>query len=113
MLVRNVSGVRVNCPALGIESLGPGATCTVEDGYAWPLLSHTGTRLPSAMENMAPQLRPADPDELAQWLKGPLPVEPPAPRTRAEVLVESGVPPAVAEILAAEGAPAPRKRRGR
>jgi hypothetical protein len=56
----------VRLPDLKIDA-APGAECIVPDAYASPRLGSNGARLPSVIERLAPQLIPADADELATW----------------------------------------------
>jgi hypothetical protein len=75
--------------------------------YATPRRFQNGGRRPSAIEMLAPQLRPADSAELEQWLQVP----PEDPKVKAEgrnpvamsveALVTQGIPRGIAETLVA------------
>lgn len=81
----------------------PKGTVDIPDGYAHPRRADNGSRRPSVIEELAPQLSPADPAEKAVWLQTP-----PANNKQStkvsnmptvEGYVASGVPRGQAEIL--------------
>lgn len=97
-------------PGLGRIFAKPGDTVEVPDAYARPGRTAGGARKPSAIENLCPQLRPADPKELAEWEKTPPAVASPV-HTRAAAdgiipdvqdLIASGMPPAAARAKVAK-----------
>lgn len=113
MRMRNRSGNQVTVRGLGLV-VPPGGTCEVADGYCRPQLAANGSRLPSIIESVAPQLVPDDPADEAEWRKTPKPLAAPVPTPQdiAKKLEAEGLPPAVAAIAAA-GPPEPKQRRGR
>ena len=95
MRMRNASDARVKLDALGID-VAPGEVCEIPDGYARPRLASNGCRIAAVVENLAPQLRPDDDQEFAEWLKAPTENPPVPPRP---VKIGEGMPPGVAEIM--------------
>lgn len=96
------------------EPIPPGGTCEIEDGYCKAPRLPNGERGKSIVEKIAPFLLPADSVTRTKWGKEEV-TPPPAPPTeeqRAAELVKDGLPPAVAEMVAAGAVEAP-KRRGR
>ena len=61
----------VTIEAFGIFNLKPGEICEIAEGYARPSRASNGGRKPSIVEGLAPQLKPADADERAHWLRTP------------------------------------------
>jgi hypothetical protein len=95
------------------EPVPAGAECEIADGYCKASLTANGSRWPSIVERIAPFLVPADPGLRARWGKEDV-TPPPAPATEEQKtaeLVKDGLPPAVAELVAA-GAVEPPKKRG-
>ena len=95
------------------EPVPAGAECEIADGYCKATLTANGSRWPSIVERLAPFLVPADPGLRARWGKEDV-TPPPAPATEEQKtaeLVKDGLPPAVAELVAA-GAVEPPKKRG-
>jgi hypothetical protein len=92
----------VSVEAFQIFDLPFGETCDIPDGYSHPQRAGNGARLPSIIEKLAPQLKPADPKERKIWLRVPPPGrsdgyrEHPVPSV--EALVRTGLPQGVAEI---------------
>lgn len=80
----------------------PGATVEIEDGYAQPRRADNGSRRPSVIEQLAPQLKPADPTERAQWERVP-DATPRAGKAAGmptvDGLVAAGVPKGQAELI--------------
>jgi len=86
------SGIRV----------APRATVDIPDGYAHPRRADNGSRRPSVIEELAPQLEPADPSEKAVWLQAPparIQGQKVASMPTVEGYVANGVPRGQAEIL--------------
>lgn len=90
-------------PAI-IKELGlvveAGKTVDIDDQYAKPGRNGTGSRKPSIIEMLAPQMRPASKEDEVEWLKVPetdnaVP-EVAGPPTATD-LIRQGVPAAVAE----------------
>lgn len=99
--------VDITRPGLGRVFCKPGDVVEVKDEYSRPGRNTGGGRLASVIECLCPQLRPADPAELAAWEKTPEPVSPvriPLGSTRipsVEELVAGGMPPAAARAKVA------------
>jgi hypothetical protein len=74
--MKNYSTQPVTVSDLGIHSLAPGGCCEVPVGYALPGLTSNGSRRPSTIELLAPQLQPANEQERVRWLKTPTGPEP-------------------------------------
>jgi hypothetical protein len=96
-------------PDLGRIMAKPGETVEIRDCYARPGRTVGGGRRPSVIENLAPQLRPANPDELAEWEKAPPAVNPGHTRATAggtipdiQELIASGMPPKAARAKVAK-----------
>lgn len=87
--------VDISRPGLGRVHCKPGELVEIPDCYARPGRNTGGGRLPSAIEQLCPQLRPADPEELAEWEKTPAPITP--------VRVPLGVDVPTVEQLMAQG----------
>lgn len=102
LFVNESDGVVVVAIGRGIR-VAPKGTVDIPDGYAHPRRADNGSRRPSVIEELAPQLLPADPAEKAIWLQAP----PPANRQNQKVAnmptvdgyIASGVPRGQAEIL--------------
>lgn len=79
----------------------PKEVVEIPDGYAKARLADNGARRPSIIEELAPQLRPADEAEHAEWLQPPARVTRTSTRglPTVEGLVASGVPKGQAEII--------------
>lgn len=104
MKFRNVSDCPVSCADLHIVGLAPGECVEIPQSYAAPRLASNGSRYPAIIEMLCPQLRPADAEMLAQWLRAPgEPEAPKAPTPRAPttIMADEGVSEGVAEQLAA------------
>ncbi len=102
MLFVNSSVVQVSVPDLNIH-VAPGACCEVPEGYAKPRRAANGSRAPSTIELLAPQLVPADPAELKIWNEAP-PWEVKKvdePTSRVKQLVADGKSEGMAEVQAA------------
>lgn len=113
MLLKNPSGVRVACEALGF-AVEPGDTVEVDDGYCVPRPAVPGT-MPqeSIIRMLCPQLVPADDTLLDAWKSNTIDVKPKAPPPPTAAQLEAGgLPPGVAELAAsgqADTAPAKPK----
>lgn len=81
----------------------PGGEIDIEDGYALPRRADNGSRRPSIIESLAPQLKPADPAERAVWEQAPQRgkrgAAPLGGMPTVEGLMAAGVPKGVAEGL--------------
>lgn len=104
MRFRNESDNVVTAAALGVHQLPPGGECEIREEYSRPRRAGNGSRVPSAVEMLAPQLLPADEDERVVWRNVP-DEDRPTPRAKnlptVASLVALGVPPAVAEATVA------------
>lgn len=69
------SDVDIRRSGLGRVTCKVGDTVEIPDMYAHPRRADNGDRLASAIENLAPQLRPADAKAYAAWQKAPAPVQ--------------------------------------
>jgi hypothetical protein len=80
----------------------PKAVVDIPDGYAHPRRADNGSRRPSVIEELAPQLQPADAAEKAVWLQAPA-ARGQSPKATnmptVEGYVASGVPRGQAEFL--------------
>jgi hypothetical protein len=105
MLFVNESNLTVRL-AIGAKHpvIKPRDTVEIEDGYALPRRYDNGSRRPSVVEEIAPQLKPADPQERLMWEQTP---EAPqaGPRLRGgnlptiEGMVAAGIPLGKAELI--------------
>lgn len=105
MLFKNMGNVKAKYdggPALTFEVL-PGELLDVPDGYAKPKLCSNGSRGPSVIELIAPQLLPADQEEYERWMRVPEhnASEIEKPKRGVAVLMTEGVPEGVAEQMVA------------
>lgn len=124
ILFRNESKHQVRVPDLGID-VGPGETCMVPEGYAFPRRSHAGGRFPSVIEQLADcpgceaqtngrtpeglpnhkthcMLVPVDEADVERFAKTPSGEATPYQKTRLPTvndLVSAGVPRGVAEQI--------------
>jgi len=87
--------VNITRKGLGKIQVKPGETVDVPDHYCRPQRGTGGARLPSAIECIAPHLRPADPDELAEWERVP-----PLKSAARKLLGQSGEIPTTEELIA-------------
>jgi hypothetical protein len=116
MLMVNSGGHALVTDEFGGLSVPIGGEVDIPDGYCKAGVYPNGTRRPSIVERLAPMLVPADPALRKVWGtdQAPAPV-PPAP-TVAQVtasLVSDGLPPAVAELVAAGNVEPPKRKPGR
>ncbi|SRR6266567_1259192 len=80
----------------------PKSTAEIPDGYAHPRRADNGSRRPSVIEELAPQLQPADPAEKVIWMQAPAArgqVQKVSNMPTVDGYVASGVPRGQAEIL--------------
>lgn len=112
MLMVNRGSASISLADFGIEGrLEPGKVAELPDGYCLPRLRLNGSRQPSIVEEICPQLQPADPKEAEEVKKTPsAPFSaPPSLVQAAEELGRQGRPPAVIELLT-RGARGPRRQ---
>lgn len=102
MRFKNMGPHKVVIRSLKLE-LEPGEECEVHSGYAKPTRSNGGSRTKSIIENLAPTLAPADPEERKQWLKIPG-KEKAVSKVVKTTDINSALSPGVAEIVAAKKA---------
>jgi len=115
----NASNQTVTVAEFNIFGLAPGSTAEIPDAYAKPGRARNGARVPSTIEHLAPQLKPADEDERRAW-EGVPADEPVAARPQmpsVDGMVAAGVPRGVAEKLveaaqASKGGAGTQQRRG-
>lgn len=103
MRMVNRGSVSVPLTDFGIEGrLEPGGVAELPDGYCLPRLRLNGSRQPSIIEDLWPQLQPSDPKDAAEVKKTPVEsYSAPPPLTQvASDLARQGKPPAVVELLA-------------
>lgn len=70
MLFKNATGQRITNYDLGLD-LAPGEFFEIPEGYARPTRMSNGSRGPSIIEKLCPQLTPADEDDKANWYAVP------------------------------------------
>jgi hypothetical protein len=82
-------------------SVKPKDVVEIPEGYSQPRLADNGSRRPSIIEELAPQLQPADELERATWLQAPQRINRQVAKGMPTVdgLVASGVPRGQAEII--------------
>lgn len=73
---RNESDVTIDCASIGLGKVAPKAEIEVPVELAAPSRKDNGTRGLSPIERCAPQMKPVDPDLLAEWSKVPAPPVP-------------------------------------
>lgn len=71
MVFTNPTEHTVNLGSLGIDPVGPGKDVEIPLTLAAPYRMDNGSRGKSPVEQVAPQLRPKNNDDLAEWLKVP------------------------------------------
>lgn len=106
MRMKNYGGAAVTAKGLGLEAVGPGEECEVEDGYCVPLRAPNGGRQPSIVERLAPGIEPADDEAREKWKSAGVDWVPPVRKTSARNLRARGVAPGVAAIMEAKAAEA-------
>lgn len=106
MLLTNTAGHVYETGEFGGISVPPGGTVEIDDGYCRQGRYLNGSVRPSIVERIAPFLLP-----VAGQVASPSP--PPAPEQTASLLEASGVPPAVAALMASGNVEPPKRGPGR
>lgn len=73
MKFRNMSDKTVSLIAIGLDDVGPGEEIEVPLYLCAAGRGDGGARKPSSIECVAPQMKPADPEEHTEWTKVPPP----------------------------------------
>lgn len=98
MKLRNDTKDVLRLERFGVPELRPGEECEIADGYALPGLNAQGQRMASVLENLGyGGLVPVNPEDANRFKSEEVRV---VARSRAQALVDAGVAPGVAEILA-------------
>lgn len=79
----------------------PGEVVEIPEYASKPRLNPNRSRRKAIIEELAPQLKPADPDELEEWLQAPLPEDTKRGKyvPSYHELIRQGTPPAMAKRM--------------